>query len=510
LGEEDGWGESIRAESLYRTEKYDELLALPSNPWQAAARAARDGDVAELPSQDRRAAREAGLRLRESAYSACEDRDWQRAGSLLSIAGADADSMTEVIAHLMGGNREAALKCLNAKASRDPGDHAVVHVLALALLHTLAAGDGGEGADNSWLDCIGAWMNVLHDDEFWKRWRTEAERRYGRQVTPAMMESLRADARQLLEKHITGEGSVTAAMLRREHEAAKTLADFGGFVPPDGKPLVCGPLRMSALGLHDAFGRFIAGVVDTPAAEDLMIRFSMAGLAESKLVSGNPREALSLAMDVRCPACRSRKPNAKSETPLACRPGCENFDKCNPALSHLDDKSVELVDLAAVIAVAALSRIAEDEIAKSDADLDEVRRYWKQMSSLADHCGERDAVGEAVATTALGRAQVLNRKKKFDDAITVLDAAMPVLKPGNSRERVVTELANLLISRGVATSNDQPSKASMAQADLERAAELVPRSVRAHRNLGVVKSNRATKLIERVAKNRQNPDPMQL
>ncbi|MFD5749670.1 hypothetical protein [Streptomyces sp. NPDC127033] len=540
------WG-ALHAEGLYRAGRFAELLALPERggrrPWQAMARLRTrppdggppdEAEIAAAVASDRTRPELAPL-LRDIAYGHAERAEWERAASWLAHADEAAPddrtpTLIEALAHGLGGDRVTAVDRLERAAANDPTDHRTGHVRAVMLLHTISADVRPRGGRADWPTCIGTWMSVLRDDAFWARWRERAERRYGEPVAPAMLDTLRADVQELLERRITADRSGTAAttalLLRREERAARALRDHGGLPLPGaadgngngnsndasagasadadtGARLVCGPLRLAELGLERHFGAFTEALTTTDTdTGDLYLYFTQLGLAQVQLTAGRLDEALGLALDTRCARCRAAdeerrsaserryvtRPGRATGEPQTCGADCATFDQRNPALAGLPTGHQELLRGSATLAVEALLGKAMRALSAREPDGAEVARSWRRAVRYADRTDRGGPVRRTVVDAALGRADALHRKKKGDDAITVLDAALGAVggRDPAQRERVITQLSQALTTRAILTVNEDNSRTAPARADLARAVELNPRSVRARLNLGIV------------------------
>ncbi|GAA2786150.1 hypothetical protein [Saccharopolyspora taberi] len=425
---------------------------------------------------------------RVAAFAAAEQGEWERAASLLHRGDGEPELIDALVCGL-GGYRSDGLERLGRLVRNDPTDHRIGHVHAAMLLHALSAEDAPEGA--SWEACIGAWMSLLHNENFTSGWRRDAERRYGRELDADTVTSLHANLRELIEKQLVEHGTGRdVLLLSREDEAARVLGELGGLPLPGagGARLVCGPLRIAELGLERHFGEFVARLGDSDERlADLLRHFSLLGIAGAQLAAGRPAEAAELAMDLRCPSCRKRTP------PGACEPGCPEFDRHNPAFAARADKHAALAEAGASLAVQALFEAARTEITKPGMNAAEAARCWREADRVAREFGRSDAVRRLVADTALGRAEACARKENWTDAVAVLDAALDVVGTGDAdlRDRLTTRLAAMLTTRGVETFNKDQNAARAAHDDLRRAVELSPHLLRSRLNLGLILRARA-------------------
>ncbi|HEX6352951.1 tetratricopeptide repeat protein [Actinophytocola sp.] len=483
---EDPWRTSVFAECLYRVGRHAELLAMPDNPWQQVVRAAAgEADGSMLRG---RPEQELALVRRAAALTAASDGDWTRAADLFETCAAERDSgLIEAVAYGLSGRHHRGVTLLRLACERDPADSRLGHALAVMLLHLLSAEP--EQGPASWQSCIGVWMSVVHDQEFWSAWRVDAERRYGCPVLPGTIDSLRTRVRELVERRVAEHGADgEPLLLRREHEAARVLAELGGLPLPSlgAERLVCGPLRIAELGLHHELGEFAVDLASDDA-EVLFRTFSQLGLAEAHLSAGRAAEAAELALDLRCPTCR-RADWQDEDEPRLCAPACPDFDRYNPAFAALDHKYDELFECGAALATEALLESARAEIAKAEPDVSSTTRWWTKAVSQASRFSEEDVVLREIVDTALGRSEGLARKENWTEAITVLDAASTVVgtRSEKERERLCVSLAKQLTTRGILTFNEDRDDAELARQDLSRAVALAPHSKRASLNHGLV------------------------
>lgn len=402
----------------------------------------------------------------------------------------------DAMLHGLGGSRAAGLRRLRTAARHKPADGKLRHTFALLALHTLGSSTPRQAAQVDREACVGAWIALLHDEPFWQQWQRDAAARYRRTITPADLDALRLDLRELLESRLAADGS--GHLLRRENDAARLLADLGGLPlrDPQAARLVCGPLWIKEAGLHREFGLFVNRLREPGP---VIRHFSLLGLAVAQLAAGRPAEAAELAMELRCPTCRERaEPIARNGKPRVCEPGCRDFDRYNPALSAVADKHDALVAAGTQVAIAASLEAAKTEITEADMDSDAAELHWRRASDLAKQAGERRAVLRSVHDTALGRAEACERNQNWHGAVTVLETALHVIDAGETglREDLTTKLTGALITRGVQTFNADRTKTAAAHADLQRAVTLGPHLLRARHNLALVLHAMAVDLIK--------------
>lgn len=489
------WRPTVYAEALYRTDRHDELRRLPRNPWQDVALArSRSTDAANDITGDERARRELALVLRDAGLATALRGDWSTAAALLRRADrampGEPDPLDALIRGL-GGHRSAAIELLDVAATRAPTDHRITHTQALLLLHALGSGTTSAVGNVSWHRCVGAWTAVSHSEDFWEQWARRAQDRYGRAVPATVIQSVRTTVREFVEHRLPSDGLRT--LLRREYDAARMLELLGGL--PVGEPqaprLVCGPLRIAAVGVQRQLSEFLLRPPDDRVDVVAVItRFSVLGLAETQLAAGRPREAARIALDLRCPSCRRTTGDLHLVTiaePLLCEPDCPEFDRRNPAFAAIPEKHDVLSRASARLAATTLLGIARSDITRNDMDLADARTCWRTAITLANGFGGRADILRVAVDDALGRAKALAGKHDGTDAIAVLDAVLTVIPAPDAteRDRVTHILARWLNFRGVQAFNaDGPTVG--ARADLTRAVALGPHLPLPRLNLGMV------------------------
>lgn len=400
--------------------------------------------------------------------------------------------LVEAVARGLSGRRADAAAQLARAAARAPADHRISHAQAVLHLHTLSAAECGPPDLRGWRTCIGAWVAVRSDEDFWIRWRKQAQRRYDCPVSEDAIRAARTALDELLEQRLPSDDLVL--LLRRERTAATLLARVGGLpdADPAGRPLVCGPLRIAELGLQQRLSEFLRSL---PAAEDdtvqLFQQFSEIGLAVARFAADRPRAAATAALDLRCASCaRTGGPTrpALISEPLLCEPECPEFDRHNPAFCAFADKYDELAKASAMPAARILLGIARDDITKATMDLSDARTCWRGALTLAKRFNQHGAILHEIVDDALGRALALSKRGDLTGAIGVLDAVHAVIPAQDTAEhhRVATELSSLLGARGVGLFNDNIANIDRAHADLLRAVELRPDLPRPRANLAVV------------------------
>ena len=363
-----------------------------------------------------------------------------------------------------------AIKQLARAATQSPADHRISHAQAVLLLHTLGSAEPARAHPSraDWRDCIGAWVSVLHDEDFWTRWQSRAGQRYGGQIPQDTIHAVRTALDEFIEARLPSDE--LALLLRRERAAAAVLARLGGLPDPDPTrpPLVCGPLRIAELGLQQRLGEFVIGLPPTDAGTVEMARqFSEIGRAMALLDAGRPRAAATAALDLRCASCAAtggRTHPAMIAEPLMCEPECPEFDRRNPAFCAHADKYGGLAKASAELAARTLLDIARADITEATMDLADARTCWRGAVTLAKRFSRREAILREIVDNALGRARFLSGRSDLTGAIDVLDAVLATIptKDAGQRDRVGTELGFLLNRRGVGLFNADTANAQAA------------------------------------------------
>jgi tetratricopeptide (TPR) repeat protein len=457
---DDRWRAALLPESAYRAGDPDRHAA-QLGPWQAAVRTAEGEptsavDVLSGSDGPPRLRRELALLVRKAALADVIEARWNTAAELLSMDGSE---LLRGVVRVLGGSRSEGIRLLADAAKRHPLDRGLTHTLALAQLHTVSAAEPLPDASD-WAQCVATWAALLHDDGFWTGVRSDAADRYGVEVPDDTIEPLRIALRDLLADRLPTSGRASL-LYQRELAAAEVLADRGGLPLTDDDVLVCGPLRLAELGLHQEFGRFAVRTIaelndlisaDHPEARrlvsigDQFVRcFSQLGFAHCLLVADQPAAALLELADLRCPNCRTNAPPESADLvrPLICPPDCAGFEQANPAYAGLPDGREQLA---------------------------------------------HDAV-----TLAMDALRMLSRRGQPEQAIPALETALLVLT-GESRDRVASWLASLLTDRGVRAANE--NLITVTDDDLRRAVELDPHLIRARHSLCVVLRNGLVPLLE--------------
>jgi tetratricopeptide (TPR) repeat protein len=359
-------------------------------------------------------------------------------------------------------------------------------------LHTLSAAESGPPDEAGWRTCIGAWVSLLHDEDFWVRWRKRAQQRYGCPIPEDTIRAARTALDELIEQRLPSDD--LTLLLRRERAAAALLARTGGLpgADPAGPPLVCGPLRIAELGLQQRLSEFLRGLPanDVDPAQ-LFRQFSEIGLAMAQLAAGRPRAAATAALDLRCASCArtgGRTHPAMISEPMLCEPECPEFDTRNPAFCAVTGKHDELAKASSALAAQTLLGIARGDITQATMDLADARTCWRAAVTLAKRFNQRDAVLREITGDALGRARVLSGRGDLTGAIAVLDAVLATIptKDTAERDRVSTELGFLLNARAVGMFNEDTANAERAREDLSRAVTLSPDRPGQRFNLGML------------------------
>ncbi|GAB2869217.1 hypothetical protein GCM10027074_41130 [Streptomyces deserti] len=455
--------------------------------------------------------------------------DWSRAAALLDSArqlAPDERSLTlpHAVALCLSGRRPDALALLADASSAAPADRSVAHTLAVMAWHGLPP-SGSADAARAWVRCVSLWAGLLHDAAFWERRRTEAAERYGMSIDDAALSALRTDLHDRLEAVMPENGPdgrpAPEAVLDRETEAARRLADAGGLPLTTGAaPVVCGPLRIAELGRERELSAFVATAGE--AAPALRRAFSQLGFVEALLGQNRPGEALAALSGLRCPSCRARGASGEdgtrrakehragerrtrehrtgeqsSGTPAApvatapeasapvCDPHCPHFDTRNPAYAVHPGKHALLLRDGRALALEA--RLAQGRAALTPAgpDVPTAALSWRRALAHARALERAAEVEEAIVGTALGAAKALHRAGDLRAAGATLEAAYALVGEGR-RNRLQGQLARVLTDRGIVEANRDPDRLESPAADLRRAVELNPHLHRPQVNLAVV------------------------
>ncbi|MFJ8332584.1 hypothetical protein [Streptomyces sp. NPDC094437] len=433
--------------------------------------------------------------------------------------------MAHAVALCRGGRRGDGVELLAGASRSAPADRRLTHALAVMAWHALDAVHG-DRTPETWRRCVALWAGLLHDARFWEARRVEAAERYATPLGDDVLTALRADVLTRLEARMPeADPSVRPSpdiVLDRETEAARLLAENGGFPPAPGiEPLVCGPLRIVELGREGELGAYVAGAGE--AAPELRQAFSHLGYAHALLRLDRPAEALSALSGLRCPSCRARgasdsgsnsldrrsrsdrnpqdSQNSSDHTdasvgrPAApvqaqrsraavCDVGCPHFDARNPAYSGLPDKERQLVGDGRVVALAARLAQGRAALGAGGVDVRAASVSWQRALTHAQALGRLPEVEGVVAEAALGAAKRLHRAGDVQGAGDTLEVAYALLGEGQ-HDRIKGQLARVLTDRAIARANHTRDRMESPAADLRRAVELNPHLLRAQLNLAV-------------------------
>ncbi|MFD9905256.1 hypothetical protein [Streptomyces sp. NPDC059063] len=440
-------------------------------------------------------ARDTALRLRKAALAALagDVPDWERAAALLAASwrlarhrGAFVPLYATALA--AGGHRDVAVDLLDDATRHDPSDHRVTHTLAVALTNSPSRSDG----------CVGAWGALLYADAFWERARRGAGRRYGTEVAATLVPVLRTALRDRLARFLA-EGADTDArvppdaLLHREAEAARVLAEAGGLPRPAGElsaapggtpvlggaPLLGGPLRVVALGRVREFGAFAAA---RPGDLELVHCFSELGFARMQVDQGLPGDALAALTELRCPECRAR-----GRAVAVCEADCARFDELNPGYAGFPDRRDRLARDARDLALHARIALGNDELVSPCPDFAAVATCWRRALVHSRELARYRPTQARIVGLALAAAKDASRARNLTRAVTTLETARSVIG-ANERPRIDGQLARVLAHRGIEEANreDPDPDLDAAAEDLRRSVALSPHVQRTQISLGIV------------------------
>lgn len=514
--------------------------------WVAAALGVEPAEGADGAAPGCGVRRVGGL-LRKAGLGALggDRAGWARAARLLGAAwelervpGSFPALYGAVLA--VGGRRELAADLLDAAARRDPADHRVTHALALTLVNSSSFTGCSAQAPPPWERAIAAWGALLYDDSFWERVLRAAGRRYGVEVGAELVPELRTGLRDAVARRLPGEGGAAGvggsgddgsrhdasgdggsgddgdsgvradgqgidgqgsrgsragpeALLQREVDAARVLAEAGGFPGDWGAPLRCGPLRIAALGKVREFGAFAAATAATaataPGRHPLVHIFSELGFAQLQLSAGLPGEALAALTELRCHDCRTRAraagPRVVPVQEPVCTPDCHRFDELNPGYAGLPDRHRQLALDARELALHARVTLGRDELTAPRPDFGAAAAYWRRALVHSRRLERYRHTQADIVGLALAAAKDAYRAGRLSRAVTILETTRSVIG-ANERPRLDGQLARVLADRGIGEANREDPDLDASAADLRRSVALGPRLRRARLSLGIV------------------------
>lgn len=488
----------------------------------------------------------AGL-LRQIAFYHARGADWEAAASALAESQRMADGwlfpdsapVVEALIFLLAGWRQEAIQALSEAQRREPTNGTIAHALGLACYHTaqaLAEQRHLQDTTQTWEHTIAAWVMLMHHEPFWEEWQTGIQTRYQADLSDQALDEARKQVRERLETLLSaglgreaGTGNQVNQLLeyerlvQRELKAADLLSTLEGFLLPgtDNERLVCGPLMIRFLGLERAFGAFVsqlsvrrerpddpvlsllwrllgrtgeAGVDERlpgPAQQkQLRYYFSQLGIAQALVELERPQEALAALTEAACPSCqaavlRSRPARSTPEWfPLVCVETCPGFDSLNPGYAGTQSKGRDLWTDALELAIEVLLRLAQSCITASPMDMQAAADHWQEASRLSRELGAPEPTQRRIVETTLGRVQVLEQRRRFNEAIALLEAAEAVCDDQAAQD-LVGRLAEVLADRAIMAGNATLPRWNDAVTDLRRAVRYNPHSTRPLINLGI-------------------------
>jgi tetratricopeptide (TPR) repeat protein len=486
---------------------------------------------------------EGTLRLRQALDLAAAGA-WSESAAALAAGRSQGPDLPrfpvlEAAVCLLAGRRRDAIAGLVLAQRRDPHDPGIARLLLLACYHALRQpgdhrlppGPDGPASEESasLLElAVASWVALLHQDRFWTAWLVDRLRRYGEDRPELSAMALRQEVTATIAARIeavaagSDHGGELAALYQRELAAAEALAGTGGF-PFAGRqdePLVCGPLRLQALGCEQAFGAFLASlpvggraaairVRDRPgrapdagiapasrqrclepeALERLRRSFSRLGLAEALLDLDRPAEAWAALGRLACLECRTAAGAGSPTVPavgwpvVACAETCPRFDRENPGYAGWREKARRLERDASELAARVQVALGCAGMTAPGGGPEAAATHFRAALRLAAALDRQPQATEGqVVDAVLGRVKALAGKGDADAAIALLEATLavceetaaapPPLPPDAAPEaaplqELAGRLAELLVQRGLASRDSRRWEA--AAADLRRA-----------------------------------------
>ncbi len=476
-----------------------------------------------------------------AANSFQEARQVQVADGASAWQVANADLfLVEALTFLLAGQRQEAMRLLEEMLRHNPGDGVRIHSFGLAAYYTarwLELDGKLIEAEQTWHRAIGSWVAILHDEVFWAKWKLQAQERYRADVSNRDAEVVRKEIEEELAKALPEAGGEQQMpnrnglierqqrwerLLLRELRAAAILKDCGGFSLANlaSEKLICGPLTIQLLGAQVDFGRFVSqlrdqgedqgdeimallrrllgGESDLPdprlpdsgQKKQLMSYFSQLGAAQALFDLSRPEDALAALSDAACQRCRAAASThqsysrSASQQIVVCPDSCLDFDYFNPGYAGLTGKGDSLRRDAIELAVQAYLALAQSEITAATANTQAACAHWRKGIELSKELGSQanEQTQRRIVEMTLGRAQVLQRGEKLDEAITLLEVTEGVCDDRYGQE-LVGRLAELLAERGVGACNEQPPRWEPGVNDLRQALSLNPHVARLRANL---------------------------
>ncbi|KHD07984.1 hypothetical protein PN36_26735 [Candidatus Thiomargarita nelsonii] len=373
-----------------------------------------------------------------------------------------------------------------------------------------------------WHHFIANWAIVLENDEFWNAWVTQRSHVYGEKISKQTAET----ARQAILERLLHSLSMFDSKLQSiysgfplkltfhlEIKAIRLLKQAGGLQLDNdaADTIFCGPMMVRHLGLSSNIAKFIHDLPDLSKSlnhlfelfnslnsdqknklsnslnsenkEHLMFCFSELGPAFIHLDQGNPRKTLDLLVMPRCKKCGSSQSSPLSLAekniipPRVCSENCAQFETRNPAYTQLDKRGKVLFQHALKLMAEAHIALVEQRIRENPPETTAMAQHWQDTLNAATEIDAGDQFQKRLIEMTVGRAIALERQKRLDDAISLLEAA----KQLGEYDQINAKLAELLTDRGVKAGNS--GHWDDAVTNLRQALELNPHVTRIRTNL---------------------------
>jgi hypothetical protein len=477
--------------------------------------------------------------LTKIAVNYLKDRDFERAATLLAGGLAIFQVLPNALVQnkkvalavalicILGGRREVGKLLCEDLQRRDSLDGDVARSLFVSGLAEAQSyqmeGCEAQAAD-AWREVIRNGVFLIHRRAFSREFTEQRLNVYRATASSSSAYELSRALEQALSRCLPAD-SYLGITLSLELASADAMKSLGGLpvVGVDGSDqIVCGVEMLRHLQLTRRFGDYIgqlctrqtdrsetikiitsplkredgsATVFALPAIEEIRRKacyFSRFGEAQQLIEQGYPQRALIALEELRTKSSNikgdigSTPQNALSDK---CDEECENFQARDPANPKVTASFPCVWHDATDLTLRAHLAAADIEISKVPLNLSCITDHWCQALELSDP-DSRLKIEKSIAKRALESADVFADEKRFDDQVSLVEAATLVCGQ-EMKQMLEAALARFLNLRGVAFTKLAQPDWKRALEDFSRAVSLNPYGSVRIRNLVIALRQRA-------------------
>lgn len=436
----------------------------------------------------------------------------------------------------LAGHREHALAQWDDQWRASPADPVLAHSLACGhywWARELEARGEWDGVEARWRHAIASWALVLTDDDFWEAWRRGRADCFREAVTRTDASRLRRNLSQRLADELAGRASAAAEeghgprahlyqglalALEVELESARALKEVGGLAVPGGATMAGGVLCIERAGLEwdlaalvakleaaqesDMASTIVLGVAPTSPLTLRRLRLLFSALAGPAVLvdHGEPERALRLLPQLEGRTLSNLPPDCEGPSMTGDRSGhadgcefCARVGSESPAYLLLGRRQARIFQDAVDIATNAHLSIAHAALTSGPGRTDEAISRWRTAIALSEAAGSQVRKKQAIVRVVIGRIDALReaqgprRGERLDEAVDLVDRALPVVGAVD-RAQLRAKAAEVLTSRGIwlgygCIEFDMRPDYEGAAADLRRSLDMNPDSLHTRDNL---------------------------